>query len=131
MSEKLRNYLETVHGRRTFRAEGSVKKYVRDILHKFGVFTWMPSANAYGKSGQSDIMAVKYGRIVAIECKHGYNKETQNQIDFGAEIVKAGGAYVVINDRNAVDRLYSVLRYFETNEWVGPSGLQDEDEEEQ
>lgn len=77
-----------------------MKKHVKRILQKYGYMQWMPPANAYGKSGLSDIMALKDGVFLAIETKFGKNKPTPMQTLFLQGIAKQSGfAFVVNEDR--------------------------------
>lgn len=123
MSAELRARIETIVNRATITDEAGVKRVVRRVLDKAKVFTFMPPANAFGKSGISDIIAIKYGKAVFIETKYGYNKPSPNQLVFGDSVEKAGAVFVVINERNLIDRLHSTILYLETNEYEGDRRL--------
>lgn len=114
MSEALRAEINRVFQRAEIHDEKGVKRVVRRILKHANVYTFMPPAQAYGKAGISDIIAVKYGKVVFIETKFGYNKPSANQLRFGSEVEEHGAPFFVINERNAVDRLYSIIKYIET-----------------
>lgn len=124
MSEKLRGRIEEIVNRATIHNEAGVKRVVRRVLDKARAFSFMPPANQYGKSGISDIIALKYGRAVFIETKYGYNKPTTNQLVFGEQVTEQGGAvFVVINERNIIDVLYHVVLYWETGTYEGSKGV--------
>jgi len=124
MSEKLRGRIEEIVNRATIHNEAGVKRVVRRVLDKARAFSFMPPANSYGKSGISDIIALKYGKVVFIETKYGYNKPTTNQLVFGEQVSNQGGAvFVVINERNLVDALYYVVLYWETGIYEGDTGV--------
>lgn len=94
--------------------EKGVKRLVRRMLTKSSAESFMPPAAAYGKSGISDIIAVKHGLVVFIETKYGYNKPTANQLAFGKRMTKAGALFVVVNERDVVEKMARVLLYLET-----------------
>jgi hypothetical protein len=66
----------------------------------FGWFWFMPPANAYGKSGISDIIALKRGTFMAIETKFGSNKPTAMQIGFLNSVRASDGFAFVVNEKN-------------------------------
>jgi hypothetical protein len=86
--------------RTTYTKEAHVKDDVKALLDKYGWFWFMPPANAYGKSGISDFIAVKTGTFMAIETKFGTNKPTPMQIGFLNSIRAADGFAFVINEKN-------------------------------
>lgn len=94
------------------RDEKDVKKAIKKLLDKFGWFWWMVPANGYGKSGVSDIHALKAGVFLAIEAKFGSNKPTALQIGF-LNSINAEDAYgFVVNDKN-LDELEAFLFNFD------------------
>lgn len=106
-----REEIQAIVDRATMTNEGGVKRVVRRILDKAGVFSFMPPANAYGKVGISDILAVGYGKPIAIETKFGYNKPTANQLKFGKDWSDNGGLFLVVNERNIVDEMTKVMDF--------------------
>ena len=86
--------------RKTHTKEGHVKDDVKALLDRFGWFWFMPPANAYGKSGISDIIAVKRGTFLAVETKFGANKPTAMQIGFLNSIRANDGFAFVVTERN-------------------------------
>lgn len=93
------------------KSEKDVKKRVKAIFDKHGYFWWSPPANAYGKSGISDIHGIKAGVFIVVETKFGGNKATANQIGFLNSIsAEAGYAFVV--DETTVDYFDQFLESF-------------------
>jgi hypothetical protein len=86
--------------RTTHTKEAHVKDDVKALLDKYEWFWFMPPANAYGKSGVSDFIAVKRGTFMAIETKFGSNKPTAMQIGFLNSIRAADGFALVVNEKN-------------------------------
>ena len=80
--------------------EGKVKRKVLDILTANGAYYTMPVTGGYGRSGVPDIIACLHGRFLAIECKAGNNKPTALQEKALADIQKAGGSAMVVNEDN-------------------------------
>lgn len=91
--------------------EKDVKKEVKRLLDKHGYFWFMPPANAYGKSGISDFIALKTGVMMAVETKFGSNKPTALQIAFLNSVRQEDGFGFVVNDKN-VDWLDAFLESF-------------------
>ena len=115
--------MQTIVDRATISDEKGVKRVTRRVLAKAGVYTFMPPAQAYGKAGISDIIAIKYGKAVFIETKYKYNKPSENQLRFGQEVEDHGAVFVVINERNICARLVSTIVYFETGVYEGERQL--------
>ena len=92
--------------------EKDVKKKTKAVLDKFGWYWWMVPANGFGKSGVSDIHALKRGTFIAIENKFGSNKPTAMQIGFLNSIRASQGFAFVVSDRN-IDWLAAFLESFE------------------
>ena len=80
--------------------EGKVKKKVLEMLTSNGAYYCMPVTGGYGRSGVPDIIACLHGKFLAIECKAGGNKTTALQEKAIADIQKAGGSAMVINEDN-------------------------------
>ena len=82
--------------------EGKVKARVKAMLDAFAPDVWytFPLTGGFGNSGTPDILACCWGHFLAVECKAGDNTVTalqQREID---SINAAGGAAIVINERN-------------------------------
>lgn len=85
--------------RAKMRHEGDVKREVKKLLDKHGYFWWMPPANGYGRSGISDINALRNGVFLAIETKFGKRKPTPMQLGFLESIASARGYGFVVNEK--------------------------------
>ncbi len=98
--------------RKTHTKEAHVKDDVKALLNKYDWFWFMPPANAYGKSGISDFIAIKRGTFLAIETKFGSNKPTAMQIGFLNSIRANDGFAFVVNEQN-LDWLDAFLESFD------------------
>jgi len=56
--------------------------------------------------GTSDILACYRGRYLAIEVKYGHGKPSPAQVDFGSQVMDAGGKFLVSYD---LDEVFSLL----------------------
>jgi penicillin-binding protein-related factor A (putative recombinase) len=78
------------------------------LLHVAGIFAWRqnnvgiydPSRKVYRKSktampGVSDLLGIYKGRFLAIECKVGKNKVSEEQSAFLLRVQKEGGVALV------------------------------------
>lgn len=109
----MRQQIEQIVERARFRSEKDVKRVVARILDAMQVQHFMPPANAYGKTGISDFLSLKNGKAIAIETKYGYNKPTKPQLMFGEKWQRGGGLFVVVNERNIVDQMWTVFLFTE------------------
>lgn len=98
----------------TKKNEVDTKTAVKKLLEIHGWFWWGPPARAYGKTGISDIHAVKDGVFIAIETKQGKGtpKPTVNQKDFLLAIAKADCFAFVVND-GRIEALAAFLLAFQ------------------
>lgn len=88
--------------------EWEIKKQVKQILDDTGWTYRMPAANAFGRGGMSDFLAVKKPKMfMAIETKYK-NVPTQLQISFLAD-VHAAGHFAFLVDETNVDELRELL----------------------
>lgn len=90
--------------------EGKVKKKVLEMLTSSGAYYCMPVTGGYGRSGVPDIIACLHGKFLAIECKAGDNKPTALQEKALADIQRAGGSAMVINEDN-LENLEFVIKF--------------------
>lgn len=88
--------------------EAKVKARVRRILNDFGAYYTMPVTGGYGNSGVPDFIVCHKGRFIGVECKAGGNKPTALQWKNLADIEKAGGIPLVL-DEESVETLTEVL----------------------
>lgn len=107
--------------------EKDVKRGIKALLEKFDWFYFMPPANAYGKTGISDIIALKTGTFMAIEAKFGSNKPTAMQIGFLNSVRACDGFGFVVNDRN-IAWLEAFLESFELSTTAAIKGEKVADE---
>jgi len=94
--------------------EGAVKEKVKQTLKRMGAHWYMPVPTGFGKQGVSDFLVCHKGLFIAIETKFGGNKPTKLQANYGTEVAKAGGLFLVI-DENNVGTLESQIRYHADN----------------
>ena len=83
--------------------ESRVKDKVKKLLDEHGVYYFMPATGGYGRSGVPDIVGCYLGQFFGIECKAGKNKPTALQEKNLADIRKAGGIAMVVNEENMHD----------------------------
>lgn len=94
--------------------EGKVKKKVKSILDLYGAFYFSPTTGGFGGSGIPDIIACYKGRFVAIECKAGKNTPTELQKKAIANIQKAQGSAIVVNE-DSLGLVEDVLNFIDGN----------------
>ena len=83
--------------------ESKVKKRVREMLDKLGVYHFMPPANGFGRAGIPDIIACMNGHFIAIECKAGKGQTTALQDRELNSILNAGGTVFIAREHNIPD----------------------------
>ena len=86
--------------------ENAVKKKVKDILNRHGVFHFPVAASPYGYAGISDRLAVlPNGKLLAIECKAPGKLPTPLQMEFLKKVGKNGGYGFVVDGEEALQAL--------------------------
>lgn len=80
--------------------EGAVKEKVTKILKELNAYSCKPVTGGYGSSGVPDILACYQGRFIGIECKAKGNQPTALQIHNLAQIKRAGGIALVVDEFN-------------------------------
>ena len=88
--------------------EWKVKRAVRLMLDKMGVYHFMPPANGFGRAGIPDIIGCMDGHFIAIECKAGKGTTTALQDRELNMILNAGGTTFIARETN-IDDLRIVL----------------------
>ena len=88
--------------------ESKVKKKIKDVLTKFGVYYAMPIGTSFGTSGVPDFLCCVKGRFLAIEAKAGKGKTTALQDKHLCSIHTAGGMAVIVNE-DTLDSLEKLL----------------------
>ena len=83
--------------------EWKVKKAVRLLLDRLGVYHFMPPANGFGRAGIPDIVACMNGHFIAIECKAGKGTTTALQDRELNAILNAGGTVFIAREHNLDD----------------------------
>jgi len=76
--------------------ENNVKRLVKDYLDIKGYFHFPILQGLGAYKGIPDRMAVKNGKTIYIEVKKPGGKLTENQVEFQADMERAGGEYVLI-----------------------------------
>ena len=90
--------------------EWKVKRAVRLMLDKLGVYHFMPPANGFGRAGIPDIVGCMDGHFIAIECKAGKGQTTALQDRELNAILNAGGTTYIARENN-IDELQQLLRH--------------------
>jgi Holliday junction resolvase len=83
--------------------EAKVKKRVREVLDKLGIYHFMPPANGFGRAGIPDIIGCMDGHFIAIECKAGKGKTTALQDRELGAILNHGGTVFIAREDNLAD----------------------------
>lgn len=78
--------------------EKHVKAKIKKLLDAHNWFWWSPPANAYGRSGISDIHAVKTGMFMVVEAKCNGNTPTEMQKAFLRSVQTEGHFAFVVNE---------------------------------
>jgi len=89
--------------------EAKVKKQIKAILDKHGVYYAMPIGSGFGNSGVPDFLCCVNGKFLAIEAKAGNNQPTALQIKHLNDITRAGGQSLVANE-NSLFVLETVIK---------------------
>lgn len=79
-------------------AEVLVKNSVRQYLRLRGFFVFNIVQNAFSHPGLSDIVAIKDGQVLWIECKSEKGKQSAHQLKFQQDIEGKGGKYLLVRD---------------------------------
>jgi len=88
--------------------EGLIVRSCLDYLQLRGIVAWRtntvgvydPNAKRYrtnsGRNGVADILGcLPGGRFLAIECKAGRGKLSEDQVEFQRDIIRQGGLHIV------------------------------------
>lgn len=90
--------------------ENAIKKKVKQILDKHGIFNFPIAASPYGVGGISDRIAVlPSGKFMAIECKAPGKKPTKLQERFLCAVQDSNGFGFVVDGDAALKRLEMFL----------------------
>ena len=80
--------------------ESKVKLKIKAILKEHDVYFVMPIGSAFGNSGVPDFLCCVNGGFLGIEAKAGKGKTTALQDKHLADIEKANGLTLVINEES-------------------------------
>ena len=80
--------------------EGRIKAKVKKVLDALGASWHMPVSTGFGKAGIADFVGCLQGKYFEIECKANGNKPTALQLAHAAEVRRAGGVWLLIDDTN-------------------------------
>ena len=83
--------------------EVKVKKEIKALLEKHGVYYFTPVTSGFGSSGVPDFVACIKGRFVGIEATAGKGKTTALQDKNLADIMNSGGIAIVVNEHGLED----------------------------
>lgn len=77
--------------------EAEVLRQVKDYLKAHGWYVFRVHQSALSHKGLSDLVAVRDGRVLFIECKsqHKRAKQSDEQAEFQREIEAHGGTYIL------------------------------------
>ena len=81
-------------------SEKAVKERVKKTLKDMGASYLMPVQSGMGRAGASDFLVCYRGLFFAIETKYGKGKPTALQLQYGAEVQKAGGSFMLVYETN-------------------------------
>lgn len=93
--------------------EGKVKKKVKEVLNELGCYYFSPRGGPYAQNGVPDIVVCYKSRFIGIECKAGKSATTVLQEKNLADIARAGGLALVINEENAHMLKYKIQHFLE------------------
>lgn len=92
--------------------EAQVLKEVRGYLEALGWFVFRVHQSLGSHKGISDLIAVKGGRVLFIECKsqHERARQSDEQIEFQRQIEAHGGTYILARCMEDVERVIKDAR---------------------
>ncbi len=84
----------------------SLKRYLFWRNNTYGIFDTKRGVHRtlpkYSRRGTPDIIVVKDGGFVGIECKSAKGKLSPEQHEFGRDLILAGGSYIVARSTDDV-----------------------------
>lgn len=84
--------------------EGDVLTQVRDYLRIQGWFVVRIHQTLGCRRGMPDLIAVKQGRVLWIECKSPLGQQSMHQMRFQADLEAHGGEYVLVRSVEDLQR---------------------------
>lgn len=104
--------------KRVFKStEKETQTAVLDFLHKNNIFHYRNNSGAirtdkrffrFGATGSPDIICVKNGKYIGIECKDVNGKLSESQVNFSINLTRAGGSYIVVHSIDEFLKLWSL-----------------------
>jgi len=94
--------------------EGTVKRAIKKVLNKHGVYSHMPVQNGMGQRSLDYVCCFR-GLYIAIEAKAPGKKPTEQQFKTMAKIRNAGGYAFVVDGPEKVELLDRFLTKFSTS----------------
>jgi hypothetical protein len=88
------------------------RKTYTDVIGRQKTIGTVKRIKSSGTKGTSDLKAVLYGRMIAIEIKFGSDRQSQAQKDYQAMIERAGGQYWIVK---TFEDFYDKFKTFESN----------------
>jgi hypothetical protein len=88
------------------------RKTYTDVIGRQKTIGTVKRIKSSGTKGTSDLKAVLYGRMIAIEIKWGNDRQSQAQKDYQAMIERAGGQYWIVK---TFEDFYDKFKTFESN----------------
>jgi len=90
----------------TYLSEADVLTQVRDYLRAKGFYVMRIHQSLGSQKGISDLIAIKDGWVIFIECKsqHAKSRQSGEQLIFQQQIEKHGGIYVLARSYEDVER---------------------------
>jgi len=87
-------------------SEAAVLTQVRDYLRVKGFYVMRIHQSLGSQRGVSDLIAIKDGKVIFIECKsqHAKSRQSGEQLIFQQQIEKHGGIYVLARSYEDVER---------------------------
>lgn len=71
---------------------------ITNVVGQVGIIGGKKWIKGTGTNGTADISATIQGRSVKIEIKFGADRLSQDQIEYGNTVTRAGGIYLVVRD---------------------------------
>lgn len=71
---------------------------ITNVVGQVGIIGGKKWIKGTGTNGTADISATIQGRSVKIEIKFGADRLSQDQIEYGNNVTRAGGVYLVVRD---------------------------------
>jgi len=100
-------------------SESAIQKQILDLLKRRRIFHYRNNTGGaklkghyvhFGRIGAPDVICVINGKYVGIEVKNTKGELSRKQVEFRAELEKAGGIYLLV--RSAMELDQELIRRF-------------------